>query len=168
VLRWFTAVSAALCVLLVGGAAIAGGTVLAQPGGGWVKPLARASISQPFGCTSAVFEPVDAACPGGHWHSGVDLAAARGTPVRAPLAGVARVMHSTYGYGLHVLLDHGSGLVTLYAHMMSTAVITGAAVGAGEVIGSVGSTGNSTGPHLHFEVRRDGVPEDPRLDVALP
>jgi len=167
VLRWFTALSAAVCVLLSGGAAVAG-TVLAQPGGGWVKPLDHASITQPFGCTSAAFEPADAACPGGHWHAGVDLAAARDTPVRAVLAGVARVVHSAYGYGLHVLLDHGGGLVTLYAHLASTAVNTGDAVGAGEVIGTVGSTGNSTGPHLHFEVRRDGVPEDPQLDVALP
>ena len=123
---------------------------------------------QGFGCTSVAFEPVDAACEGGHWHSGVDLACARGTPVHATLAGMARVVVSVTGYGLHVVVDHGGGLTSWYGHLDTVAVGSGAYVNAGAVLGTVGSSGNSTGPHLHFEIRRDGIPEDPRLDVSLP
>jgi len=69
---------------------------------------------------------------------------------------------------LRAVLDDGDGLTTLYAHLESVAVLDGDDVDAGELVGAAGSTGNSTGPHLHFEVRRDGIPEDPTLDVALP
>jgi len=75
---------------------------------------------------------------------------------------------SAGGYGLHVIIDDGGGLSTLYGHLDSVAVTAGDDVLAGEVIGTLGSTGNSTGPHLHFEVRRDGIAEDPREDIALP
>jgi murein DD-endopeptidase MepM/ murein hydrolase activator NlpD len=78
------------------------------------------------------------------------------------------VILSASGYGLHVIIDHGGGLSSLYGHLDTVVVASGDAVTAGEMIGTVGSTGNATGPHLHFEVRRDGIPEDPRLDVALP
>ena len=74
-------------------------------------------MSQGFGCTSFAFEPIDLACPGGHWHSGIDLAAARGTPVMATLPGVATVIVSATGYGLHVIIDHGGGLSSLYGHL---------------------------------------------------
>jgi murein DD-endopeptidase MepM/ murein hydrolase activator NlpD len=136
--------------------------------GGWVRPVDGASISQPFGCTPFAMEPVDRACPSGHIHTGIDLAAPPGTPVHAALDGVAHVVASTTGYGLHIVVDSGDGLTTLYGHLTSTAVSDGDTVAAGDVIGAVGSTGNSTGPHLHFEVRRDGIAEDPALDVALP
>jgi hypothetical protein len=136
--------------------------------GGWTRPVDGAVVSQPFGCTPYTMEPFDRSCPSGHFHSGIDLAVPMGTPIRAALDGVAHVVASTTGYGLHVIVDSGNGLTTLYGHMSSVAVHDGDEVSAGDVIGAAGSTGNSTGPHLHFEVRRDGIPEDPTLDVALP
>jgi murein DD-endopeptidase MepM/ murein hydrolase activator NlpD len=135
---------------------------------GWTRPVDSAWVSQPFGCTAYSIEPLDRACPGGHIHTGIDLAAPRGTPVRAALDGVVRVVVSTNGYGLHVVVDHGNGLTTLYGHLDSVTMQDGEEVSAGYVVGMVGSSGNSTGPHLHFEVRRDGIAEDPTLDVALP
>ena len=156
-------------ILLSGGTAVAGLVTGFPPGpGDFVKPVDRSSISQPFGCTVFAFEPVDPHCPGGHWHSGIDLAAARGTAVRATLSGVASVIAAPYGYGLHVVVDHGNGLTSLYAHLDSVAVASGSWVDGGQVIGSVGASGNATGPHLHFEVRRDGVAEDPMLEMVLP
>jgi murein DD-endopeptidase MepM/ murein hydrolase activator NlpD len=134
--------------------------------GVFVAPVSGASVSQPYGCTALGIEPPSHVCPQGHFHSGVDLAAPSGTPVRATLAGVAHVVASSTGYGLHVVLDHGDGLSSLYAHLARVEVADGDAVTAGEVIGAVGSTGNSTGPHLHFEIRRDGLPEDPSLDLT--
>lgn len=136
--------------------------------GAWSRPVDGAVITQPFGCSQYTMEPVDHGCPSGHIHTGVDLGAPLGTPVHAALDGVARVVVSATGYGLHVILDSGDGLTTLYAHLDSATVHDGDEVAAGDLIGQVGSTGNSTGPHLHFEVRRDGIPEDPALDVALP
>ena len=136
--------------------------------GSWTRPVDHAWLSQAFGCTTYAIEPVDRSCPGGHIHTGVDLASSAGTPVHAVLDGIARVVVSATGYGLHVVLDHGDGLTTLYAHLSSITVHEGDAVAAGDVIGLVGSSGNSTGPHLHFEVRRDGIAEDPTLDVAVP
>ena len=156
--------------------AVAAGATLASPqllqpvsaAGAPVRPVSGAVVSQPFGCTAFAAEPVDHACPQGHFHSGIDLAVPAGTPVLASLDGVAHVVVSETGYGLHVVVDDGGGLSTLYAHLATVLVAEGEAVSAGEELGTVGSTGNSTGPHLHFEVRRDGVPEDPLLDLALP
>jgi murein DD-endopeptidase MepM/ murein hydrolase activator NlpD len=148
------------------------GTAAAGPSGGagtggegFVSPLPGAPVSQGYGCTALAIEPPSRLCAGGHFHSGVDLAAPAGTPVRATLAGVAHVVVSSTGYGLHLIVDHGQGLTSLYGHLSAVAVADGEAVGRGEVIGAVGSTGNSTGPHLHFEIRRDGLPEDPGLDL---
>jgi hypothetical protein len=141
---------------------------ISRSDGTWTKPVDGAAVSQGFGCTPYAFEPADRACASGHIHTGIDLAAPMGTPVHAALDGTAHVIPSTTGYGLHVLLDSGGGLTTMYAHLQSVDVHDGDEVGAGDVIGEVGSTGNSTGPHLHFEVRRDGIPENPMLDVALP
>jgi murein DD-endopeptidase MepM/ murein hydrolase activator NlpD len=135
---------------------------------GFVKPLAHSSVSQRFGCTSFASEPVDHACPGGHWHSGIDLAAARGTPVMATLPGTVTVILSPAGYGLHIVIDHGGGLSSLYGHLDTVLVTSGDFVIAGQVIGTVGSSGNATGPHLHLEIRRDGIAEDPLSDLALP
>jgi murein DD-endopeptidase MepM/ murein hydrolase activator NlpD len=168
-IRAIAAGTAGIALLLGGGSALAE-VVTGYPhaGNGFVKPLDHAWVSQDFGCTTYAFEPADPNCPGGHWHSGIDLAADRGTPVRATLSGVATVIRSTAGYGLLVIIDHGNGLVSLYAHLDSVVVAGGELVGAGQVIGAVGSTGNSTGPHLHFELRRDGVAEDPRAEMTLP
>ena len=148
----------AACLVLLapggGGAAHAGGGPL-------MPPLARAIVTQPFGCTDFVLEPAAPWCATGHTHTGLDLGAPIGTPVRAAAAGMAEVIDTSGGYGLHVLLSHDSHLSTLYGHLSSVSVRTGARVQAGDVIGLVGSTGLSTGPHLHFEVRRDARPVDP-------
>jgi murein DD-endopeptidase MepM/ murein hydrolase activator NlpD len=168
VIRAFAALTAVIAVGLGGGTALASGASSEAEGVAFVKPLTHAWISQGFGCTSFAFEPVDRACAGGHWHSGIDLAAARGAPVMATLPGIVTVIVSPTGYGLHVVIDHGGGLSSLYGHLDTVAVASGEVVAAGQVIGTVGSTGNATGPHLHFEIRRDGIAEDPRLDLALP
>jgi murein DD-endopeptidase MepM/ murein hydrolase activator NlpD len=168
-MRSMVVLTAVLCVGLCGGTALAGGAVVTTASGtAFVKPLEHSRVSQGFGCTSFRLEIVDLACPGGHWHSGIDLAAPRGTVVMATLPGVATVVDSRAGYGLHVIVDHGGGLSSLYGHLDTVLVVDGEAVTGGEVIGTVGSTGNATGPHLHFEIRRDGVPENPQLDVSLP
>lgn len=174
-IRGFGCIAAGISALLAvsaGGVAAtqgdSGGSPVSPPGAQMTRPVAGAVISQLYGCTTFSAEPVDAACPGGHFHSGVDLAAANGTPVLAALPGTAHVVRSALGYGLHVILDHGGGLSTLYGHLSSVLVAEGDTAVAGDRIGDVGSTGNSTGPHLHFEVRRNGVPENPLLDVALP
>jgi murein DD-endopeptidase MepM/ murein hydrolase activator NlpD len=129
--------------------------------GSLVPPLPGAVLTQPFGCTPLTFEPADPACPSGHVHTGLDLAAPAGSPVRAAAAGRARVLWSPAGYGLYLLIDNGGGVQTLYGHLSAASVADGAEVGAGQEVGLVGSTGLSTGPHLHFEVRRGGRPVDP-------
>ncbi|MBM3471996.1 MAG: peptidase M23 [Armatimonadetes bacterium] len=95
------------------------------------------------------------------FHDGVDLACGYGTPIHAAASG--RVVHAGwYGaYGMAIIVDHGSGWSTLYGHCSSLAVGAGQSVAAGQVIGSVGSTGYSTGPHLHFSVRYYGSPRSP-------
>lgn len=94
-------------------------------------------------------------------HTGIDIAASSGTPIRAAASGT--VVHAARwgGYGNCVILDHGGGLATLYGHCSRLAVNEGGRVTQGQVIAYVGSTGLSTGPHLHFEVRRDGQPVNP-------
>lgn len=94
-------------------------------------------------------------------HTGVDIAGPYGQPIIAAAEGL--VIHAGWrgGYGLAVVIDHGGGLATLYAHQSSINVAEGQVVTAGQKVGSIGSTGQSTGPHLHFEVRVNGVPKDP-------
>jgi murein DD-endopeptidase MepM/ murein hydrolase activator NlpD len=94
-------------------------------------------------------------------HNGVDLAAPTGTPIRATGDGTVEMAQRYGGYGLYVQLDHGGKLETRYAHMSRMAVSAGERVEKGQIIGYVGSTGNSTGPHLHYEVRIAGAPVDP-------
>jgi murein DD-endopeptidase MepM/ murein hydrolase activator NlpD len=94
-------------------------------------------------------------------HTGIDIAAPTGTPIRC--GGDGTVVHASRwgGYGNCIIVDHGGGLATLYGHCSRLAVTKGQSVTEGQVIGYVGSTGLSTGPHLHFEVRRDGRPTNP-------
>ena len=94
-------------------------------------------------------------------HNGVDLAAPTGTPIRATADGTVEMAQRYGGYGLYVQLDHGGELETRYAHMSRMSVSAGERVEKGQIIGYVGSTGNSTGPHLHYEVRIAGAPVDP-------
>lgn len=96
-----------------------------------------------------------------HNHSGVDFAAPAGTPVRAAAAGRVEFAGTRGGYGNLVIVEHADGTETWYAHQRDLAVRAGDQVGAGAVLGTVGSTGRSTGPHLHLEVRRNGVAVDP-------
>ncbi len=99
----------------------------------------------------------------GRMHEGIDIAVATGTPIVASASGT--VIHAGWlgGYGLLVVLDHGNGLATAYAHNSSLLVGTGQNVSQGETISLAGSTGHSSGPHLHFEVRVNGAAVDPLL-----
>lgn len=94
-------------------------------------------------------------------HKGVDLASPTGTPVYATADGMVDTARNFGSYGLYVRLEHGARLETRYAHMSRLAVAAGQRVKKGDVIGYVGSTGRSTGPHLHYEVRIDGEAVNP-------
>ena len=94
-------------------------------------------------------------------HSGIDLAAPHGAPVVATAGGTVGVAGWAGGYGLLVSVDRPDGLQTRYGHLSRVAVTAGQQVGEGDVIGYVGSTGRSTGPHVHYEVRVNGVAVDP-------
>lgn len=126
-------------------------------------PVPDAVLTQGFGCTSFAFEPADARCAGlgGHFHSGVDLAAPAGTPVYAPAPGRVATGYQPGSCGLFAEVDHGGGMATLYCHLSALTVAPGEVVGAGQQLGEVGSSGNSTGPHLHLEVHLGGVAVDP-------
>jgi len=161
----------ALMVMLAGLGLMTAGGVHAAPGeladAGAVGPhqlawpLTEWVLTQTYGCTGFELEPADSWCPSGHFHSGLDLAAPIDTPIHAAAGGVARVAEDPGGYGLYVLVDHGGRLSTLYGHLEWTPLGDGVAVRAGDELGFVGSSGLSTGPHLHFEVRREGRPVDP-------
>jgi murein DD-endopeptidase MepM/ murein hydrolase activator NlpD len=95
-------------------------------------------------------------------HAGLDFSAPQGTPVYATANGrIATSGHSDGGYGNHVIINHGYGYETLYGHMVRTKARPGQNIKRGEIIGYVGSTGKSTGPHLHYEVRKNGRKLDP-------
>ena len=120
------------------------------------KPLAgEASVASPFGYRIDPFLGRPAL------HPGVDLVQAYGAEIRA--AGGGRVVHAgpMGGYGLMVEIDHGDGLTSRYGHLSETLVGEGDEIDKGAVVGRLGSTGRSTGPHLHYEVRIDGEPVDP-------
>lgn len=133
-----------------------------------IWPAHGVSIAQPFGPSPYAFEPAYGGYP--HFHTGIDLAGPFGTPIVAAADGViAAADVSTVGYGNHIIIAHSGGLLTLYGHLEAMMVKPGDAVKAGQVIGLLGSTGNSTGPHCHFEVRINGAPVDPRPFLpALP
>ena len=97
------------------------------------------------------------------FHAGEDIGAPSGTSILAADSGIATVIPDNgNGYGNYIIINHGGGRTTLYAHMSGFAVSNGATVTQGQTIGYVGSTGNSTGPHLHFEVRVNGATTDPK------
>ena len=97
----------------------------------------------------------------GRMHEGIDIGVGEGTPVRAAAAGTVIYAGWMSGYGNLVVVDHGNGLSTAYAHNSSLAVSVGQSVAAGELVSYSGNTGNSTGPHVHFEVRVNGSAVDP-------
>jgi len=129
-------------------AAQAHSTVQHVSGAGLIWPV-NAPITSPFGWRW------------GRMHEGIDLGAAYGSPIAAAAAGVVIYAGWEGGYGNLVVIDHGGGLATAYGHQSRIAVSVGQSVSQGETIGYVGSTGHSTGPHLHFEVRVNGNPVDP-------
>jgi murein DD-endopeptidase MepM/ murein hydrolase activator NlpD len=131
-----------------------------------LMPIPHATITQGFGPTWYSFEAAYAGFP--HFHTGIDLAVPLGTPVFAAADGVvalARPMADSagnlVGYGNYVVVVHDTGLKTLYGHLLAIGVKEGDLVKRGQLIGLVGSTGNSTGPHTHFEVRIENSPVDP-------
>lgn len=95
-------------------------------------------------------------------HTGIDIGAGSGSPIRAAAAGIVTFRGTMSGYGNVILIDHGGGTSTLYAHCSSLIAREGQQVTQGQLIARVGSTGRATGPHLHFEVRRNGEPVNPR------
>jgi murein DD-endopeptidase MepM/ murein hydrolase activator NlpD len=97
----------------------------------------------------------------GRMHAGVDFATGLGAPVRAAAEGTVATAGAEGGYGLTVRVHHADGAETVYAHLSSIEVAPGQPVGVGQDLGREGSTGRSTGPHLHFEVRYGGAPVDP-------
>lgn len=94
-------------------------------------------------------------------HDGIDLAAPAGQPVKTAATGKVIFAGEQKGYGLIVIVEHDDGLITLYAHNRDLRVKTGQKVRPGQVVATVGDSGKTSGPHLHFEVRREGVPVDP-------
>lgn len=124
------------------------------PGGCLVRPVLGAIVSG-FGYRT---NPIGG---GSGFHAGIDMASPSGTPIKACRSGQVVIASAQGGYGNAVVIDHGGGMATLYAHQSQIQVTVGQQVVVGQVIGNVGSTGNSTGPHLHFEVRIAGNPVDP-------
>ena len=137
--------------------ALCGGTAVADGELCWPLP-GHTYISCHFGEVDAF---------GNAGHRGTDIPAPEGTPILAAHSGTVLVSGWNDSYGNQVLLDNGAGLSTRYAHMTASAVTAGETVTAGQVIGYVGSTGDSTGNHLHFEVMQDGVRVNPMDMVSV-
>ena len=125
----------------------------------------RGTVTQPFGCTGFELEHPAAGCPNG-FHLGIDIAQPTGTPIHAAAPGLAYPLPDPARYGMYVIVQHYGGYATVYGHMSRWNVTWGQRVQAGDVIGFVGSTGNSTGPHLHFEVRYASAAYDPQPYLA--
>jgi murein DD-endopeptidase MepM/ murein hydrolase activator NlpD len=123
----------------------------------------RGPITQQFGCTDFLAEPYDPNCPTLHFHSGLDIGAPFGTPVAAADNGIVSLVtfNCCVGYGNYVIITHGNGFSTLYGHLSAINVSVNQPVQQGQQIGAEGSTGFSTGPHLHFEIRLNGAYQNP-------
>lgn len=115
----------------------------------WLWPVENARIISGFGLRR------------GRVHEGLDLRAAYGTPVRSTLPGRVVFSGTMSGYGKTVVVYHGDGWSSLYAHLSELSLRRGASVDRGDIVGSAGQSGRTSGPHLHFEVRRDGSPVNP-------
>jgi murein DD-endopeptidase MepM/ murein hydrolase activator NlpD len=130
-------------------------------------PLLSFTITQPFGPSTVLLEPPYG--PYKHFHTGIDISAALGTPVMAAADGlVVAVGHGSSGYGNYVVIAHGGGIETLYGHLLQTDASVGDSVVRGQVIGLEGSTGFSTGPHVHFELRVNDQVVDPMPYLPVP
>jgi murein DD-endopeptidase MepM/ murein hydrolase activator NlpD len=124
------------------------GTTQAPSSGGLIWPV-EGPVTSPFGWRW------------GRMHEGIDIGVPYGTPIHAAASGTIIYCGWESGYGNLTVIDHGGNLATAYGHQSSIAVSCGQQVTQGQLIGYVGSTGHSTGPHLHFEVRVNGAPVDP-------
>jgi murein DD-endopeptidase MepM/ murein hydrolase activator NlpD len=141
------------------------GKTIAGLGLSW--PMVSFEITQPFGPSNVTLEPPYG--PYKHFHTGIDIAAPLGTPVMAAADGVVvAVGHTAVGYGNYVIIAHGAGAATLYGHLLQTAANVGDRVARGQLIGLEGSTGFSTGPHVHFELRINDQVVDPMPYLPVP
>lgn len=129
---------------------------------GWPLPPDCTNITCPFG------ERIHPITKKRSFHEGIDLGAPFGTPVYSVFPGVVVSAGKTTVYGNMITIDHGNGLISRYAHLQAMFARVGDSVGAGQQIGEVGSTGWSTGPHLHFETRSNGVAINPMTYLLLP
>jgi len=125
--------------------------VAIDPPSGWPIPSDKATVTSNFGAPRR-----------GYSHQGIDLAAPSGTKVRSTADGRVTFAGKSGEFGRLVVIDHGGGWETRYAHLKKINVAKGNRVGRGDVIGSVGHSGNANGDHLHYEVRYDNRPVDPR------
>ncbi len=129
---------------------------------GLTLPLEKSVLTSPFGMRVS---PIS-----GKWlmHKGIDMAAPTGTPIHACKGGkVVSAIAMDYTYGNYVIVDHGKGMTSLYAHMSKIMVERGDMVSAGQTLGLVGQTGLATGPHLHFEIKLNGEPQDPQKYIQV-
>lgn len=156
--------AAVVCALILGGATLAGlcrPTAPAQAGELAATAMTpslwpvQGTVTSGFGWRTSPFGE------GNEQHAGVDIAVSLGTPVVATADGEVVESGPVGDYGNMVQVDHGNGLATVYGHNSRLAVTAGQTVLKGQVIAYAGSTGKSTGPHVHYEVRKDGVAVDP-------
>jgi murein DD-endopeptidase MepM/ murein hydrolase activator NlpD len=137
----------------------------------WIKANSAPNLWPVEGQVTGSFgERIDPFNGEGAFHSGVDIGSSFGAKIIAPADGVVSLVDSLGGYGKTIMIDHGNGISTRFGHLSGFAVTVGQRVQRGDVIGYVGESGRSTGPHLHYEVRINDTPVNPykylRLTVA--
>ena len=126
------------------------GASIPTTGASFMRPIIGGTITSVYGKRSSGF------------HTGLDLATSTGTPIYASASGTVKFAGTQGGYGKLVIIDHGNGYQTYYAHCSAIYVTAGQNVNQGDNISAVGSTGNSTGPHVHFEIRYNGSTLNPQ------
>jgi len=128
----------------------------------WIRANAAPNLWPVEGQVTGSFgERIDPFNGEGAFHSGVDIGSSYGTPVVAPADGVVMMTETLGGYGKTIMIEHGNGISTRYGHLSGYSVTAGQHVHRGDVIGYVGESGRSTGPHLHYEVRINDTPVNP-------
>jgi murein DD-endopeptidase MepM/ murein hydrolase activator NlpD len=137
----------------------------------WIKANAAPNLWPVEGQVTGSFgERIDPFNGEGAFHSGVDIGSSFGAHIIAPADGIVTVTENMGGYGKTIMIEHGNGISTRYGHLSGYAVAAGQTVHRGDVIGYVGESGRSTGPHLHYEVRINNIPVNPykylRMTVA--
>jgi len=158
----FDQLSSLRTTALSGGLSRAFGGISPSLSGGWANLLNAPSLWPVMGTITSSFGERDDPFNGeGTFHSGIDIATSYGDSVRAAADGVVLRASFGNGYGREVLIDHGNGIETVYGHLSGFAVTDGEQVKRGQIIGYVGTSGRSTGPHLHYEVRIHETPVNP-------